>query len=399
MCIDREGPTRGRSRVFPRPEQIGPSERNGGNEQCTVRPSASEALQHKRPTSPPVGPHTALTPAQPSMMTDKDQSTTMERILQEITAVSRRREGLNASISSLTLETKSIRSDIASFQSQVTGLEHCVGTLETQMATTQGRDQDLLYLRSKITDLEDRSRRDKICLFGIPENEEGSDVQAFLSSVLPKLTSLTLDPPLEFQRANRVGPKRPDGATRPRPIIACLLRHIQTHQLLQVALNHGPFQMDKYEIRITADYSKDTNERRKAFLALRPRLRQLEIKYGLFDPARMWVTKNGECRDFYNPEDLRIFSDSFQHQPKDSSTPTRPQDNLRDDSYIPPVGPERGDAERELSERVYIRQEMQYEKNQAFEEQSRVKAFIFPHIYDISHIPSLYLVIALGGFQ
>ncbi|KAJ1215243.1 hypothetical protein NDU88_002852 [Pleurodeles waltl] len=234
-------------------------------------------------------------------MSEKEQPTTMERILQEITAISRRTEGMDASISSLTLETKSMRSDIASFQSRMTGLEHRMGTLETHVATIQDRDQDLLYLQSKITDLEDRSRRDNIHLFGIPENEEGPDVQAFLSSVLPKLTSLTFDPPLESQRAHRVGPKCSDGASRPRPIIACLLRHTQTCQLLQVARNHAPFRIDKYEICITVDYSKDTNERRKAFLALRPRLRQLEMKYGLFDPARMWVTKNGVSKDFYNP--------------------------------------------------------------------------------------------------
>ncbi|KAJ1197764.1 hypothetical protein NDU88_001612 [Pleurodeles waltl] len=234
-------------------------------------------------------------------MADKDQPTTMERILQEITAVSRRIEGMDASKSSLTLETKSMRLDIASFQSRVTGLEHRMGTLETHVAKIQDRDQDLLYLRSKITDLEDRSRRDNSRLFRIPENEEGPDVQAFLSSVLPKLTSLTFDPPLEFQRAHRVGPKRPNGASRPHPIIACLLCHTQTRQLLQVAQNHGPFRIDKYEIHITADYAKDTNERRKAFLALRPSLHQLEMKYGLFDPARMWVTKNSVSKDFYNP--------------------------------------------------------------------------------------------------
>ncbi|KAJ1208287.1 hypothetical protein NDU88_003673 [Pleurodeles waltl] len=145
-----------------------------------------------------------------------------------------------------------------------------MGTLETYVATIQNRDQDPFYHRSKITDLEDRSRRDTICLFGIPENEEGSGVQAFLRSILPKLTSLTFDPPLEFQRAHRVGLKHPDGVPRPRPIIACLLRHTQTRQLLQAAQNHRPFRIDKYEIRITADYSKDTNKRRKAFLALRP---------------------------------------------------------------------------------------------------------------------------------
>ncbi|KAJ1099682.1 hypothetical protein NDU88_004781 [Pleurodeles waltl] len=211
-------------------------------------------------------------------MADRDQPATMERILQEITAVSRRIEGMDASISSLTLETKSIRTDIASFHS--------------------------------------------------------------------RLTSLSFDPPLEFQRAHRVCLKRPDGASRPRPITVCLLRHTQTRQLLQVARTHGPFRVDKYEVRITVDYSKDTNERRKAFLALRPRLRQLEMKYGLFDPARMWVTKNGVSKDFYNPEDLRLFLDSFQYQTKDPATSNRPQDTMEDDGHIPSSGLEKGSMDR-----------------------------------------------------
>ncbi|KAJ1171090.1 hypothetical protein NDU88_002961 [Pleurodeles waltl] len=80
---------------------------------------------------------------------------------------------------------------------------------------------------------------------------------------------------------------------------------------VQTALTHGPFRTEGYDIRITADYSKDTNERRKTFLAHQPRLRQLEIKYGLFDPTRMWVTKNGVSNDFYDPEDLRLFLDTF----------------------------------------------------------------------------------------
>ncbi|KAJ1155413.1 hypothetical protein NDU88_008143 [Pleurodeles waltl] len=280
-------------------------------------------------------------------MADRDQPATMKWILQEITAVSRMIEGMDASISSLTLETKSIRTDIASFHSRVTGLEHRVGTLETHMSTIQDKDQDLSYLRSKVTDLEDRIRRDNIRILGILENEEGPDMQAFLSSVIPKLTSLSFDPPLESQRAHRVGPKRPDGTSRPRPIIACLLHHTQTRQLLQVAQTHGPFRVDKYEVRISAAYSKDTNERRKAFLALRPRLRQLEMKYGLFDPARMWVTKNGVSKDFYNPEDLRLFLDSFQHPAKDPATSNRPQDTMEDDGYIPSSGPEKGNMDQD----------------------------------------------------
>ncbi|KAJ1156850.1 hypothetical protein NDU88_009569 [Pleurodeles waltl] len=273
----------------------------------------SEALQHKRLTPTKINPQTSPPLNKSTTMSDKDQSTTMDRILQEITTVSRRIEGMDASITSLTLETKSMRSDIAGFQSRVTGLEQRMGSLETQITTSQEREQDFIYLRSKLTDMEDRSPRDNIRVLGIPENEEGSDMQAFLTSTLPKMISLDFDPPLD-----RIGPKRSDNSSRPRPIIACLLRHNQTRQILQVARNHGPFRIDQHEIRITGDYSKETNERRKAFLALRPRLRKLEMKYGLFDPARMWVTKNGVSKDFYNPDELRLFLDSFQSQPMDS---------------------------------------------------------------------------------
>ncbi|KAJ1138778.1 hypothetical protein NDU88_005159 [Pleurodeles waltl] len=148
-----------------------------------VRRSAAlrEALQHKYTSGPAAVPK----PNPPPAMTDGDQPATMERILQEITAVSHRIEGMDASISSLTLETKSIRTDIAGFHSRVMGLESRVETLETHMSTIQDRYQDLSYLRSKVTDLEDRSRSDNIRLLGIPENEEGTDVQTFLSSTIP----------------------------------------------------------------------------------------------------------------------------------------------------------------------------------------------------------------------
>ncbi|KAJ1083136.1 hypothetical protein NDU88_003296 [Pleurodeles waltl] len=286
----------------------------------------SEALHHKCLTPTTTGPHASQPPTEPITMSDKEHSTTMERILQEITTVSRRIEGMHASITSLTLETKSMRSDIAGFQSRVMGLEQRMGSLEAQAIPSQDQDQDLLYLRSKLTDMEDRSRRDNICLLGIPKNKEGTDMQAFLSSTLSKLTSLDFDPPLEFQRAHRVGPKRSDKSSRPRPIIACQLQHNQTRQILQAARSHGPFRVDQPDIRITADYSKETNERRKAFLAPRPRLRQQEMKYGLFDPARMWVTKNEVSKDFYNPEELRLFLDSFQPPPMDSTSISHPHD-------------------------------------------------------------------------
>ncbi|KAJ1137210.1 hypothetical protein NDU88_003623 [Pleurodeles waltl] len=131
-------------------------------------------------------------------MADSAQESTMDRILQEISAVGRRLEEMDGAMASLTAETKSIHMDIASFQTCVQGLEQRVTTVEAQAVSFQDRDQELLFLRSKMTDLEDRSWRDNVRFLGFPENIEGENIHAFLRETLPKLTGITFDPPLEF---------------------------------------------------------------------------------------------------------------------------------------------------------------------------------------------------------
>ncbi|KAJ1142539.1 hypothetical protein NDU88_008853 [Pleurodeles waltl] len=183
---------------------------------------------------------------------------------------------------------------------------------------------ELLYLYSKLIDLEDRSCRDNINFFGFPEQLKGLDVQDFLLTTLATITGLTFDPRLEFQRPHHLGPRRQDGTTRPRSIIAWLLRHGQASQLLLAARSYGPFRTEGYEDRIAADFSKETSDCCKAFLALRHQLRQMEVKYGLFEPAQMWITKNVKSKDFYHPEDLRLFLNSLAIQTMDTTPPDWP---------------------------------------------------------------------------
>ncbi|KAJ1181103.1 hypothetical protein NDU88_006313 [Pleurodeles waltl] len=231
-------------------------------------------------------------------MTEDMQGAAMDRILQEILAVGRKLEGMDNAMVALTAETRSMRLEIAGFQSQISGLDQRVTTVEAQAASWTNRDQELLHLHSRLTDLEDRSRRNNIHLLGIPEGTEGMDILSYLRDMLPKLTNTTFDPPLKFQRAHRLGPKRQDRKGCPRPLIACMLCHGQTRQLLQTAQTQGPLRLGTLEIRLSADFSRETAERRRAFLSLRPRLHHLNVKFGLFKPARMWITKNGESQTF-----------------------------------------------------------------------------------------------------
>ncbi|KAJ1092322.1 hypothetical protein NDU88_005433 [Pleurodeles waltl] len=178
--------------------------------------------------------------------------------------------------------------------------------VEDHLNTSPDQDQELLFLCSKLVDLEDRSLRDNLHFFGFLEQVEGADGLTFLKETLPSLTGISFDPPLEFQRAHRLGPKKAEYSCRPHPIIACLLCHAQARQLIFTACSQGQFQADGCEVHVTADFSKETNDHCKAFLSLRPRLHQLEVKYGLFEPARMWITENGQCQDFYDPEDSTV---------------------------------------------------------------------------------------------
>ncbi|KAJ1092369.1 hypothetical protein NDU88_005479 [Pleurodeles waltl] len=80
----------------------------------------------------------------------------MERILQEIIVVVRWLKGMDAKISG------AIRADIAGFRDRVTGVDRCLTTLEDRLYAHPVRDQELMHLRNKLTDLEDRSRRDNM---------------------------------------------------------------------------------------------------------------------------------------------------------------------------------------------------------------------------------------------
>ncbi|KAJ1190056.1 hypothetical protein NDU88_006795 [Pleurodeles waltl] len=153
----------------------------------------SEALRQTRAPSPAPQEH----PTNQSCATaDASQGATMDRVLQEISAVGHRLEGMDSMMTSLTEDTKSMRLDIAGFQSRVTTLEQRVTTVETQAVFASDRDQKLLYRRSKVIDLEDRSRRDNVRFLSFPE--EGADMQYFLKNTLSQLTGLTFDPTLEF---------------------------------------------------------------------------------------------------------------------------------------------------------------------------------------------------------
>ncbi|KAJ1214546.1 hypothetical protein NDU88_002164 [Pleurodeles waltl] len=101
----------------------------------------SEALLQAKGVPPPTK---ALTSAAHQEMADLAQEPTMDHILQEIFEVCRRLEGMDSAMVSMAAETKSICTEIASFQTRLVGLEQQVSKVEAHASSFQDRDQELL---------------------------------------------------------------------------------------------------------------------------------------------------------------------------------------------------------------------------------------------------------------
>ncbi|KAJ1125981.1 hypothetical protein NDU88_004394 [Pleurodeles waltl] len=167
----------------------------------------------------------SVPPCPAPLPADSHSREAMDRILQEIAAVGRRLEAMDAKISDLTMASTSIRGDIAGFRETATDLDRPLMTVEDQVAALLNQETELRSLRAKVTDLEDRSRRDNVCLFGIPEYKEGSDIKTFLTNLLPEVRGLFFSPLLEFQRAHRIGPLHKETPTSlfPSSLVSCFM--------------------------------------------------------------------------------------------------------------------------------------------------------------------------------
>ncbi|KAJ1080414.1 hypothetical protein NDU88_000621 [Pleurodeles waltl] len=105
-----------------------PTDKSNGKPACQLL--FSEALAHQGP-----GPHQQLphVTEAPDAHTGTQPDSTMDHILQEITAVGKRLEGMDTKISELTAESRSLCIDIPRFKARVMGHDHRLSLVEDKL--------------------------------------------------------------------------------------------------------------------------------------------------------------------------------------------------------------------------------------------------------------------------
>uniref|UniRef100_H2ZYA4 L1 transposable element RRM domain-containing protein n=1 Tax=Latimeria chalumnae TaxID=7897 RepID=H2ZYA4_LATCH len=159
-------------------------------------------------------------------------------------------------------------------------------------------EQQLSTALDRIEDLENRSRRNNLRILGFPKGvEEGNPVK-FLQEALPDLLDLDAGQSLEIERAHQTLGPRPVPEQHPRAFIVKFLRYPTRDLLLLAAKNLSQLKWRDHRIFIFPDWSRELQLKRQWFWEVRRTLREKNIKYGLFYPAILKITRNGETRSF-----------------------------------------------------------------------------------------------------
>ncbi|KAJ8014618.1 hypothetical protein DPEC_G00017510 [Dallia pectoralis] len=144
---------------------------------------------------------------------------------------------------------------------------------EDRRAVLELRTQ-LDQLTTKLTDLEDRGRRNNVRLVGLPEAVEGSDAIGYLKVNLPKWIPSLVGRDIDIERAHRVY----DGVST---------------------------------ILFFPDYSPATTAKRKSFSAAMKKARDMGLEPFLIYPARIKLQYKGEKKMFDSSQAAEDFINSL----------------------------------------------------------------------------------------
>ncbi|CAL9687283.1 unnamed protein product [Knipowitschia caucasica] len=133
-------------------------------------------------------------------------------------------------------------------------------------------------LQDQVNDLESRSRRNNMRIYGVPEGAEGSSVIQFVEGLLAneKLISGGTDP--QIQRAHRSLAPRPNPNAPPRSIVVNFLQFRVKETILRNAWKKK-IQIGDRILSFDFDYTTDVIQKRKEYKAIKAALKERGVRF------------------------------------------------------------------------------------------------------------------------
>lgn len=216
------------------------------------------------------------------------------------------RDELKGAIDQANIKANALEERTAGLETAANTHSDAIANLEQQVAELK---KEVVSLAAKAEDLEARSRRCNLRIFGVKEGREaGVSASTFVAKLLQKV--MGLDEPPVIDRAHRTLQQAPGDGQPPRAFVVKCHYYQEKESILRKAVTSPKLVSENGDtIRVFPDYTQNVARRRAAFGQARQLLRQCEgVKYGLLYPAKLRITtRDGQLKSFTDPEKAVTF--------------------------------------------------------------------------------------------
>lgn len=133
-------------------------------------------------------------------------------------------------------------------------------------------------MQEKLTDIEGRSRRNNMRIYGVPEGKEGNSVHNFVEQLLKSELALTADKSLQIQRAHRALARKPEQNQPPRSIVVHFLEFNTKEAVLKKAWGKK-IMMEGRRLSFDHAYATEVIQKRKAYTGIKRLLKERGIRF------------------------------------------------------------------------------------------------------------------------
>lgn len=173
------------------------------------------------------------------------------------------------------LELQSHKDDVTEAQTRIADLETAYLEMKDTVVNLVKENS---RIREKMVDLESRSRRNNMRIYGVPEGKEGKSVPDFVSQLIKTHINLPEGVQLQIQRAHRALNPKPPATAAPRSIVVAFLQSRVKELVLQQAWRQK-VQFEGKRIFFDNDYASEIMEKRKAYAPIKATLKTKNIRF------------------------------------------------------------------------------------------------------------------------
>lgn len=200
--------------------------------------------------------------------------------------------------------TQQFKTEVAAVDSRVTHIESKMGeftsTFNDLVDAHNERDDEIHAIKTKLADLEDRSRRNNVKIRGIPELIKPPDLKEYFTNIMKAALP---EAPLEdliIDRIHRLPRPRniPDHLPRD-TIVRIHFYHIKD-QFMMIVRRRENLPQELQGLSFYADLSAFTMQQRRQLATITKPLNNHHIQYRWLYPAKLLITKEGKSQVITN---------------------------------------------------------------------------------------------------